>query len=79
MGMDLCLLAYGTSLDVVFDPLLHPDPPVVSLHFLECFVSSWVSSCRSIVCIAHYCSFHFSYIWNDDLSFWGVEDADLLG
>ena len=28
---------------------------------------------------AYYCSFHFLYIWDNDLSLWGVEDTDFLG
>ena len=31
MGLYLRLLAYGASLDVIADPLFHPDPPVVLL------------------------------------------------
>ena len=31
MGLYLCLLTDGTSLDVIADPLFHSDPPVVLL------------------------------------------------
>ena len=79
MGLDLCLLTYGTSLDVIFDPFLHSNPPIVLLDFSKHFVPSWMAGCRGVVCLAYYCSFHFLHIWDNDLSFWHVEDADLLG
>ena len=79
MGLNFCLLTYSTSLDVVFDRFLHPNPPIVLLNFSECFVPSWVSSHGGIMCLAYYCSLHFLYIWNNDLPFWGMENADLLG
>ena len=57
VGLDISLLTYSASFDVVFNPFFHADPPVVLLDFLECFVSSWVSSCGGIMCFAHYGSF----------------------
>ena len=78
MSLYLCLLAYGASFDIVLDPFLHPNPPVVLLNFLQCFISSWMSGCGSIMCFAYDHSFYFSHIWNDDLSSLGMEYADLL-
>ena len=79
MSLYFCLLAYGTSFDIVVNPFLHSNPPVVLLNLLQCFISPWVSSHRSIMCFAYYCSFYFLCIWDNDLSFWGMEYTDLLG
>ena len=79
VGLYFCLLAYGASFDVVVNPFLHPDPPIVLLNPLQCFISSWVSGCRGIVHLAYYCSFYFFHVWDDDLPFWGMEYTDLLG
>ena len=78
MGLYLCLLAYGTSFDIITDPLFHSDPPVVLLDFLYRFVSSWVSGSWGIVCLTNYGSFYFLHIQNDDLSFWSMKYTDLL-
>ena len=79
VGLYLSLLTYGTSLDIVVDPFLHPDPPVVLLDFSQGFIPSWVSSHRGIMCFAYYCSFYFLHVWDDDLPLWGMEYADSLG
>ena len=79
MSLDLCLLAYGASFDIIFNPFLHSNPPVVLLNFSKCFVPSWMSGCRGVMHFAYYCSLYFFHVWDNDLSFWGVEDTDLLG
>ena len=79
MGLYFCLLAYGTPFDIVVDPLLHSNPPVVLLDSSQHFITSWVSSCGGIVCFAYYCSLYLLHVWDDDLSFWSMEYADLLG
>ena len=57
MGLDPSLLTYGASLDVVFDPFLHANPPVVLLDLPKCFISSWMSGYGGIVCFAYNSSF----------------------
>ena len=54
VGLYLGLLTYGTPFDVVFDPFLHADPPVVLLDSSKCLISSWMSSGGSVVCFAYY-------------------------
>ena len=47
------LLAGGASFDVVFYPLVHAGPPVLSLRRLGGFISSWVSSGGIVVVASH--------------------------
>ena len=54
VGLDLGLLTYSTSFDIVFNPFLHANPPVVLLDSSECLISSWVPSCGGVMCFAYY-------------------------
>ena len=49
MGLDLILLAGGTALDVVCNPLIHLWPLIEFPNFSECFIPSGVSGGRVIV------------------------------
>ena len=49
----LVLLAGSASFDVVFYPLVHAGPPVLSLRRLGGFVSPWMSSGGIIVVASH--------------------------
>ena len=46
VGEDFVLLAWGTSLHVVCDPIFQSWPPVVSCDSLNCLVASGVSGRR---------------------------------
>ena len=47
------LLAGGASFDIVFYPLVHVGPPVLSLRRLGGFVSPWMSSGGIVVVASH--------------------------
>ena len=43
MGLDFVLLAGGTTLNVVCDPLVHFGPLIKFSDFSDCFISSGVT------------------------------------
>src|SRR6266403_3943713 len=50
---DFVLLTVSTSFYIVGYPLMHSCPAIHLGHFLDCFISPWVSSCRVIMYECH--------------------------
>ena len=64
MSEDFVLLASGASLNIVSDPGMYVQLPVVVLCLSDCFVSTWVTSEETFVNYSYDFSLH-GEVWGD--------------